>query len=80
MESAGALLRVDGLTKRFGDKRALGGLSFEAASGTVLGLLGPNGAGKTTAFLCLCGLLRPDAGSMFFQGRRLGGERGAFLT
>jgi ABC-2 type transport system ATP-binding protein len=46
----------------------------------VLGLLGPNGAGKTTAFLCLCGLLRPDAGSIFYAGRRLSGERGRTIA
>ncbi len=80
MQSAGALLRVDGLTKRFDGKRALDGLSFDVAPGAVLGLLGPNGAGKTTAFLCLCGLLRPDAGSIFFEGRRLGGERGRTIS
>ncbi len=73
-------LRVDGLTKRFGAKTALAGLSFDLGRGEVLGLLGPNGAGKTTAFLCLCGLLRPDAGTIAYGGERLGGERGRTIA
>ena len=73
-------LRVDGLTKRFGVKTALDGLTFGLARGEVLGLLGPNGAGKTTAFLCLCGLLRPDSGTLSYGGTRLGGERGRTIA
>ncbi|GAC1522409.1 MAG: ABC transporter ATP-binding protein [Vulcanimicrobiaceae bacterium] len=46
----------------------------------MLGLLGPNGAGKTTTFLCLCGLLRPDGGSLAYDGRRLGGDRGRTIS
>ena len=75
-----AELRVDGITKRFASKTALAGLSFTLAPGEVLGLLGPNGAGKTTAFLCLCGLLRPDAGTISYSGRKLGGERGRTIA
>ena len=41
-------IQVDALVKRFGDKTALDGVTFEAGQGEVLGLLGPNGAGKTT--------------------------------
>jgi ABC-type multidrug transport system ATPase subunit len=48
--------------------------------GEVLGLLGPNGAGKTTTFLCLCGLLRPDGGTIAFEGRRLGSDRGRTIS
>ncbi len=46
----------------------------------MLGLLGPNGAGKTTAFLCLCGLLRPDAGAIFLGGTRLCSDRGRRIS
>jgi ABC-2 type transport system ATP-binding protein len=59
---------VEGLTKSFGDVRALDGVDFEAAPGTVLGLLGPNGAGKTTAVRVLATLLKPDAGSARVAG------------
>jgi ABC-type multidrug transport system ATPase subunit len=69
------LLEVTALRKRFDGKTVLDGLTFELGRGEVLGLLGPNGAGKTTTFLCLCGLLRPDGGTIAFEGRALGGER-----
>jgi len=55
-------LRVTGLRRRFGDRVALDGVSFEVAPGEVFGLLGPNGAGKTTAFRLLSGLLPPQKG------------------
>ncbi len=54
-----AAISVSGLVKSFGDVRALDGIDFEVAPGTVLGLLGPNGAGKTTAVRVLTTLLRP---------------------
>src|SRR3954449_7132138 len=53
---------TSGLTKSFGDVRALDGVDLEVATGTVLGLLGPNGAGKTTAVRVLTTLLKPDEG------------------
>ncbi len=78
--ASGPRLRVDGLSKRFGAKVALDGLTFEVRAGDVLGLLGPNGAGKTTAFLCLCGLLRPDRGTISCDGKTLGPERGRTIS
>ena len=74
------MLAVATLTKRFERKVALDGLTFDLARGEVLGLLGPNGAGKTTAFLCLCGLLRPDAGTITYAGKRMGGDRGRVIS
>ncbi|MEV6652673.1 ATP-binding cassette domain-containing protein [Streptomyces sp. NPDC051219] len=53
---------VEGLHKRYGEKRALDGLDLTVESGTVYGVLGPNGAGKTTAVRILSTLLRPDGG------------------
>jgi ABC-2 type transport system ATP-binding protein len=54
---------VEGLAKRFGERTAVAGLSFEVKPGEVFGLLGPNGAGKTTTVRMLTGLLRPSAGT-----------------
>ncbi len=70
-------LRVEGLTKRFGDRSAFEELTFEVGSGEVFGFLGPNGAGKTTTVRVLCTLLPPTAGSAEVAGVALakGNER-----
>jgi ABC-2 type transport system ATP-binding protein len=62
------LIRVETLTKKFGDKTAVDGISFQVRSGEIYGLLGPNGAGKTTTLSMLSGLLAPDAGRITFDG------------
>jgi ABC-2 type transport system ATP-binding protein len=54
---------VRGLTKRYGNLRAVDGLDLDVPAGGVFGLIGPNGAGKTTTMLTLSTLLRPDAGT-----------------
>ncbi|WP_217924220.1 ATP-binding cassette domain-containing protein [Miltoncostaea oceani] len=73
-------IEVEGLVKRFGEKVALGGVSFEVPRGTVCGLLGPNGAGKTTAVRILTTLSAPDAGTARVAGLDVvadpGGVRG----
>ncbi len=56
------LLRVDGLTMRFGGVTAVDDLSFQAQRRAITALIGPNGAGKTTVFNCLTGFYRPSAG------------------
>jgi ABC-type multidrug transport system ATPase subunit len=73
-------LVVEHLVKRFDRKRALDGLSFAVERGELVGLIGPNGAGKSTAFGILCGLLRPDSGSMRFGGVPLGRDRGRLVS
>ena len=73
-------MQVEGLIKRFDGIAVVDGLSFSLGGGEVLGLLGPNGAGKTTTFLCLSGLLRPDAGSIRYGGKVLGGDRGRTVS
>jgi branched-chain amino acid transport system ATP-binding protein len=67
------LLRIEGLVKRFGGFRALDVLSFDVGGGEILGLVGPNGSGKTTCINVISGLYRPDAGSIRFEGRPVGG-------
>lgn len=62
-----ALVRVDGVTKRYGRTAALAGASFTAAGG-VVALLGPNGAGKTTLLRGLATVLPPDSGSIHVDG------------
>ncbi|MEN6343138.1 MAG: ATP-binding cassette domain-containing protein, partial [Methanospirillum sp.] len=62
-------IRVEGLTKQFGDLVAVDDISFEIDQGEVFGLLGPNGAGKTTTISMLATLLRPTSGSATVDGR-----------
>ena len=66
------VLRVTGLTRRFGAVQAVRGMSFEIAGGEVLGLLGPNGAGKTTVVDCVLGLTRADGGAITICGEAVG--------
>ncbi len=67
------LLQTTDLTKHFGGLPALDGVAFAAERGRVTALIGPNGAGKTTFINCLTGILRPDRGSMVFDGHELSG-------
>jgi ABC-2 type transport system ATP-binding protein len=67
--SSGPAIQVEGLTKSFGEVRALRGINLSVPRGTVLGVLGPNGAGKTTAVRILTTLLRPDGGRAVVEGR-----------
>src|SRR5579871_924559 len=57
-------LRVDGLTRHYGERTALGGVSLSLAAGATLVVFGPNGAGKTTLLRILATLLRPHAGEV----------------
>jgi branched-chain amino acid transport system ATP-binding protein len=66
---AEALLRVEGVVKRFGGFQALGGVSLEVRTGERFGLIGPNGSGKTTLISCISGTLRNEAGRIFFRGQ-----------
>ncbi|HEX7313033.1 MAG TPA: ABC transporter ATP-binding protein [Pyrinomonadaceae bacterium] len=62
-------LRVEGVTKRFGDFTAVDGLSLTVSPGRIFGLLGPNGAGKTTTIRMIVGITRPDEGRVELFGR-----------
>lgn len=66
-----ALVRMDGIVKRFGAVTALDGVSLEVEAGEVHALLGENGAGKTTLMRILAGRLPPDAGEVWLDGKRI---------
>ena len=66
-ETAG-LVEVSNLSKRFGDKVAVNGLSFTVEPGHVTGFLGPNGAGKSTTMRLILGLDRPSSGTATIGG------------
>ncbi len=69
------LLEVRGLEKRFGGVRAVDGCTFAVPEGSITALIGPNGSGKTTAFNLIDGTMRPTAGEVWFDGRRIDGLR-----
>ncbi|MER6185899.1 ABC transporter ATP-binding protein [Streptomyces sp. NPDC001652] len=69
--TAAPVLACARLVRRFGDRTAVDDVSLAIAPGETYGLLGPNGAGKTTTIRLVCGLLRPDAGTVFVAGRRV---------
>jgi branched-chain amino acid transport system ATP-binding protein len=70
-----ALLRGEGVSKRFGGVQALNEVSFSINARDIYGLIGPNGAGKTTLFNVLTGIYPADAGSFSFAGRSLAGMK-----
>ncbi|RBP98861.1 hypothetical protein CRD59_06945 [Bifidobacterium xylocopae] len=67
------MIEIEGLTKRFGAKTAIDGVSFTAEDGKVTGFLGPNGAGKSTTMRAALGLIRPDSGAALIDGRPFAG-------
>ncbi len=62
------MIKVENLSKSFGAKRAVDGVSFEVAKGEVLGFLGPNGAGKSTTMRMITGFIPPTGGSVSVCG------------
>lgn len=69
MSGEGVLLRAEGLCKRFGGVVAAQSIDFALRRGELRCVIGPNGAGKSTFFSLLCGIQRPDAGRIVFDGR-----------
>ncbi len=67
-------IRAERLAKKYGDIRAVDGISFEVRPGEIYGLLGPNGAGKTTTLSMLAGLLRPEEGRVLYDGLDLAAD------
>lgn len=62
------MLRLEDLSKSYGDKKAVDRLSLSVPEGEIFGLLGPNGAGKTTTLKMIAGLVLPDSGRIFVDG------------
>jgi branched-chain amino acid transport system ATP-binding protein len=67
--------RVEGLTKRFGGLIAVNNVSFELQRDQIVGIIGPNGAGKTTLLRLITKILKPDSGSILFNGEDITGLR-----
>jgi neutral amino acid transport system ATP-binding protein len=75
-----ALLQTQALSKSFGGIKAVNDCSFEVEEGSISALIGPNGAGKTTVFNLISGLLKPDSGSISFDGKRIDGKQPHQIT
>ncbi len=65
------ILEADGLVKIYGRRRVVDGVSLDVNAGEIVGLLGPNGAGKTTSFKMMCGIVTPNRGRVFLQGKEV---------
>jgi branched-chain amino acid transport system ATP-binding protein len=74
------LLRATGIKKRFDALPALGGVDFDMPRHGIVSVIGPNGAGKTVFFNVLTGIVKPDAGEIWFNGRRITGLRPDLIT
>ena len=69
MNIAPSTLGLRNVSLSFGGLRVLNDVSFETEPGKLLALIGPNGAGKTSVLNCICGIYKPDAGTIRFNGR-----------
>lgn len=69
-----ALLRLIDLEASYGAVRALRGISLDVAEGAVVAILGANGAGKSTALKSISGMVKPNAGSIEYDGKRIDGR------
>ena len=68
------IMKVEGLSKRYGSVTAVDGVSFDLHEGELLGLIGPNGSGKTTLVNLISGFTKPDSGKVIYQGRDIAGK------
>ena len=66
--ATGHTLEAEQLVKSYRNRKVVDGVSIHIDKGEIVGLLGPNGAGKTTTFYMIVGLVRPDSGTIHFQG------------
>ena len=65
------LLKLEGVTKRFGGLVAVNSVDLEVEEGEKLGVVGPNGSGKTTLYNLISGVYMPDEGRIFFEGKEI---------
>lgn len=72
-ETAGSILRAEGLVKRYGKRTVVNDVNINVRQGEIVGLLGPNGAGKTTSFYMTTGLIVPNAGHIFIDEQEITG-------
>jgi ABC-type branched-subunit amino acid transport system ATPase component len=72
-EPADPILSIEGLEKSYGGLRAVAGASFTVRRGSLTALIGPNGAGKTTLFDLITGFIRPERGTICFEGHSIAG-------
>lgn len=70
-----AYLHLDNVSKSFRGLRAVDGVSFDVAKGSITALIGPNGAGKTTLFNLVSGMFQTDTGRILFGGKQISGLR-----
>ncbi len=75
----GVILKIEGLTKRFGGLTAVNNIDLEIEEGEIRAIVGPNGAGKTTLFNCI-GFYKPDEGRILFKGKNITGLSSHKLT
>ncbi|MGC9191382.1 MAG: ABC transporter ATP-binding protein [Conexivisphaera sp.] len=67
------MLSVSSIDAGYGDLRVLRGVSLDVGRGELVALIGPNGAGKSTLFKVICGIVKPDSGRVYFEGRDVTG-------
>lgn len=73
-EDAAVVLHINGLSKQFGEMKAVDNIELSVRTGSFYGIVGPNGAGKTTTLSMVTGLLRPDAGNVVIHGIDVWGD------
>jgi len=75
MRNNGSMIRIEGLTKRYGNFLAVNDVNLEIKKGEVFGFLGPNGAGKTTTIKSILGLIKPSEGNIRIMGKSVRKQR-----
>ena len=71
MNQSDTIIKIDNLSKSFGDVKAVKNLSFQVKRGELFAFLGVNGAGKSTTISIICGQLQKDSGTVFVNGRNV---------